>query len=227
MARIEIPSEYQRNSPNVVALGVENTGQAIIDRGNEMLGWPDLSGRDMLDVGCGVRFTQTILNRDLPVGSYTGVDVDEPLIGYLTSHVRDDRFSFHHWPVYNAMYNTAGEPLTVTTRLPLAQDRTFDVIWMYSVITHTYPRDAGCLFRILRRHVRRGGGLLFSAFVDDGVDGFEDRVTDRPLLNAYYAGKLLRRLVSKAGWRVESLYDGWADSVTQNLFLCRPKSWFW
>ena len=71
MTHIEIPSQFQRNSPNVLALGVENTGSTLINRGNELLGCSDLSGKDVLDIGCGSRFTQTIINRDLPIKSYT------------------------------------------------------------------------------------------------------------------------------------------------------------
>lgn len=223
-ARLEIPTELQRNSPNVLAIGVEETGAAILDRGNRLLGWSDLAGRDVLDVGCGVRFTQTILNRALPVGSYTGVDVDAPLISYLTEHVDDRRFAFRHWNVSNAMYNPKGEPLETRPRLPVPRRARYDVIWMYSVITHTAPRDAEALFALARRHVKRGGGMLFSAFVDEAVETFEDRVPERPLLNAYYGEAYLRRLVSRAAWRVDARYDGWQDGVTQNLFVCRPVS---
>jgi len=226
MTHIEIPSQFQRNSPNVLALGVENTGSTLINRGNELLGCSDLSGKDVLDIGCGSRFTQTIINRDLPIKSYTGIDINELLISYLINNVRDSRFSFHYWHIYNAMYNTTGQKLTKRTRLPLPQDKKFDVIWMYSVITHTYPSDTECLLHILRRYIKKGGGLLFSAFIDDNIDTFEDRIKDQPLLKAYYNERFLKQIISKTGWQVKSLYDKWADAVTQNLFLCRPKYHF-
>src|ERR1700742_1945312 len=120
------------------------------------------------------------------------------------------------------MYNTKGKRLTKKTRLPFTDDRTFDVIWMYSVITHTYPQDAGLLFYVLRRYVRPDGGLLFSAFIDNNIETFEDRVKDQPLLNAYYNESYLKQIIAKNGWRVESRYDKWTDGVSQNLFLCRP-----
>ena len=44
----------------------------------ERLGLRDLSESDVLDVGCRVRFTQAIINRDIPILSYTGVDVHRP-----------------------------------------------------------------------------------------------------------------------------------------------------
>jgi SAM-dependent methyltransferase len=222
MTHIEIPSQFQRNSPNVLTLGVENTGSALINCGNELLGCSDLSGKDVLDVGCGSRFTQTIINRNLPIKSYTGVDINEPLISYLINNVQDSRFSFHYWHIYNAMYNRTGQRLTRRTVLPLSQDKKFDVIWMYSVITHTYPQDTESLFYILGRHIKKGGGLLFSAFLDNRIETFEDRVKDQPLLNAFYNEEYLRRIISRAGWRVESLYDKWPEAVMQNLFLCRP-----
>jgi SAM-dependent methyltransferase len=227
MTHIEIPSQFQRNSPNVLALGVENTGSTIINCGNELLGCSDLSGKDVLDIGCGSRFTQTIINRDLPIKSYTGIDLNEPLINYLNNNVQDSRFSFYYWHIYNAMYNTTGQTLTKRVRLPLPQDKRFDVIWMYSVITHTYPADTECLLYILRRYIKKSGGLLFSAFLDNKIDTFEDRIKDQPLLNAYYNERFLRQIISKTGWQVESLYDKWAYAVMQNLFLCRPKYRFW
>jgi SAM-dependent methyltransferase len=227
VTRLDIPSEFQRNSPSVLALGVEHTGSMLIDRGNALLGWRDLSGKDLLDIGCGVRFTQTLINRDMPIGSYTGVDVDAPLIAYLTDHVKDNRFAFHHWDIHNAMYHTAGEKLTAATRLPFARARKFDIVWLYSVITHSYPQDTGFLLRILRRHIKKGGALVFSAFIDDTIDTFDDRIKDQPLLNAFYNEKFLRRIVSQAGWRVDVRFDEWPDVVMQNLFVCRPAFRWW
>src|ERR1041385_4400072 len=126
MTRISIPSQFQRNSPNVLALGVENTGSRLISCGNELLGCSDLSGKDVLDIGCGSRFTQTIINRDLLIKSYTGIDIDQPLISYLSNNVHDWRFSYHYWHIYNAMYNTSGHKLTKRLSLPIARDRRFD-----------------------------------------------------------------------------------------------------
>jgi 2-polyprenyl-3-methyl-5-hydroxy-6-metoxy-1,4-benzoquinol methylase len=227
MTHIEIPAQFNRNSSNVLALGVENTGLTIINCGNELLGCSDLSSMDVLDIGCGGRFTQTIINRDLLIKSYTGIDIYEPLIRYLIDNVQDSRFSFHYWHIYNEMYNATGKKLTQRTRLPLSQDKKFDVIWMYSVITHTYPWETECLFYILRRYIKKDGGLLFSAFIDNDIDTFEDRIKAQPLANACYKEKFLRQIISKRGWQVESVYDKTPDTVMQNLFLCRPKYHFW
>lgn len=227
MSHIDIPSQFTRNSPNVLALGVENTGSTIINCGNQLMGYSDLSGKDVLDIGCGVRFTQTIINHDLPIKSYTGIDINEPLIRYLISNVQDSRFSYHYWNIYNEMYNTTGQKLSKQSVLPLLTDKKFDVIWMYSVITHNYPQDTEYLLYILRRYIKKDGGLLFSAFLDNDIDTFEDRLKDQPLLNAYYNEKFLRQIISKTGWQVKSLYNKRPDTVMQNLFLCKPKYNFW
>jgi SAM-dependent methyltransferase len=227
MTHIEIPNQFNRNSPNVLALGVENTGSSLINCGNELLECSDLSNKDVLDIGCGTRFTQTIINRELPIKSYTGIDVDESLINYLINNVEDSRFSFYYWHVYNEMYNTTGQRLTKRTRLPLPRNKKFDAIWMYSVITHNYPPDTECLLSILRRYIKKDGGLLFSAFLDNNIDTFEDRLKHQPLSVAYYNEGFLRQIISKTGWQVQSIYDKRPDTVIQNIFFCRPKHHFW
>lgn len=227
MAYIEIPDQLNRNSPNVLALGVETTGSTLIDCGNELLECSDLSNKDVLDVGCGTRFTQTIINRNLPIKSYTGIDVDQQLIDYLANNVQDSRFSFYHWNVYNELYNTAGQRLTKRNKLPLPQHKKFDVIWMYSVITHNYPPDTECLLSILRGYIKKDGGLLFSAFLDNTIDTFEGRLKHQPLSAAYYNQAFLRQIISKTGWHVQSLYDKRPDTVIQNIFFCKPKHRFW
>src|SRR4051812_38480949 len=100
-----IPEELHRNHPEVHKAGPENTGSILINLVVERLGLKDLSESDVLDVGCGVRITQAIIKRDIPIKSYTGVDVHCPLIEYLQREVDDPRFSFSHWNARNAMYN--------------------------------------------------------------------------------------------------------------------------
>ncbi len=60
------------------------------------MGRPDLGGRDLLDVGCGVRFTQTLINRSLAFRSYAGIEVSLPIVQWLKENVesRDERFRF-------------------------------------------------------------------------------------------------------------------------------------
>ena len=215
-----VPDELHRNHPKVHARGPEHTGSVLMELVVERLGLKDLSDVDVLDVGCGVRFTQALINRDIPIKSYTGVDVYRPLIDYLRREVDDPRFSFAHWDAHNAMYNATGTKLTSESSLPVAG--TFDVIWLFSVFTHLEPADAAAMLTILRRHVRPGGHLFFSAFLDDAVDSFEDRIPEHPLENAYYSERSLRALIVAKGWSVASLHPKSPEQFIQHYFICGP-----
>jgi 2-polyprenyl-3-methyl-5-hydroxy-6-metoxy-1,4-benzoquinol methylase len=181
---INVPKELQRNDPKILADGVEHTGETLLTSLARRLGRRDLGGLDLLDVGCGVRFTQTLINRSLPFNSYTGIDVYLPVVEWLKENVesKDHRFHFFHWNVHNAMYNKEAPPMSACETLPVKGS--YDVITGYSLFTHLAPEDASLMLRLMRKAVRPDGFLFFSAFCDESLDTFEDRVPGRPLLNA-------------------------------------------
>jgi hypothetical protein len=80
LTSLEVPQVLHRNAPDVAALGYEHTGQTLINLATRSVGLQDLSDTDVLDVGCGVRFTQAIVNRRIPIKSYTGIEVYRPLV---------------------------------------------------------------------------------------------------------------------------------------------------
>jgi SAM-dependent methyltransferase len=216
-----IPDELHRNAPDVHASGPENTGSILMQLVAECLGLVDLSESDVLDVGCGVRFTQAITNREIPIKSYTGVDVHPPLIAYLQENVDDPRFSFAHWDVQNARYNPTGAKLAPDSLLPV--EGTFDIIWLFSVFTHLEPSDAGALLAILRRYVRPGGALFFSAFLDlDDAGSFEDRIPERPLAYACYSDRYLRELVVENGWSLAAVHPPSREHFIRHYLICHP-----
>ncbi len=217
---LTIPDELHRNAPDVLAIGPEHTGAVLMNLVVERLGLKDLGESDVLDIGCGVRFTQSIINRDIPIKSYTGVDVHRPLIEYLQREVDDPRFSFAYWDVENARYNPTGVKLTPESPLPV--EGTFDIIWLFSVFTHLYPSDADALLAILRRHIRPGGALFFSAFLDDTIGSFEDRMPDHPASHPCYSERYLRELVVANGWRVSSVHPPSREHFIQHYFVCYP-----
>lgn len=217
---LTIPNELHRNHSDVHASGPENTGSILIDLVVKCLGLRDLSDSDVLDVGCGVRFTQAIINRDIPIKSYTGVDVHRSLIEYLQREVDDPRFSFSYWDAQNAKYNPQGVRITRESRLPV--DGLFDIIWLFSVFTHLDPSDADALLAILRRHVRPGGALFFSAFLDDTIESFEDRLPEYPLSWPCYSERYLRQLVVANGWRVSSVNPPSRKHFIQHYLICHP-----
>lgn len=199
---LHVPERFNRNSPNVTALmPPEESGLWLLERMRTALGLASYEGVHLLDFGCGVRFAQTILNRDVRIAGYTGVDNDRALIEFLRAEVRDPRFELAFLDARHPLYNPGGRPLTADVALPVAR-RDHDVASMFSVITHQYPLDAAWIFSALRRHVRAGGLLYFTCFLDDGIDAFEDRSAARNGGWCSYNPRFLRRLVEACGWEV-------------------------
>jgi SAM-dependent methyltransferase len=218
---ISVPELLQRNSPNVRAAGIEHSGETLLRHLARRLGRPDLGGLDLLDIGCGVRFTQTLINRSLPFKSYTGIEVCSSRVQWLQQNVenKDERFSFIHWNVHNAMYNKKA-PQTMSACEHLPTTGTYDIIMGFSLFTHLAPEDAAHLLRLTRKVLRPGGYLFFSAFCDESVHTFEDRVPEKSVLNAYYQTSYLKTLIEDAGWQVVS-YEEPAPFIMSS-FLCRP-----
>src|SRR5262249_34725953 len=167
-------------------------------------GIADLAGLDVLDFGCGTRFADTIMNRGVPLKTYVGIDVCEPMIDFLSRHASDPRLSFFHLDARNPIYNKDEVPLTSATVLPIG-DRTFDVLCMFSVITHQLPDDARSIFSILRRHARPGGWLFFSASLEEGDFGYREHTPERPVELSIYTPTLMKTLVESTGWRIVSV----------------------
>jgi SAM-dependent methyltransferase len=227
LSHLTIPEYLHRNATDVVAEGYQHTGRILIDLATRRCGLENLDSTDVLDVGCGVRFTLTIINQRVAIKSYTGIDVDIEVISFLNEKVAafDNRFRFGHLDAHNQMYNPSGDDLSRIGRLPV--DKSFDVVWAFSLFTHLAPHDSHAMLHILRKYIRQDGKLFFSAFIDDdldgnGMSGFVDRVAGSPLLEACYGRKYMESLIENAGWRVVSFYDKDPSRSIMHSFLCSP-----
>lgn len=219
-----VPSEFLRNAPDVIAMGPPaDVALSLLDYLSRRLGLPSLAGKDVLDFGCGTRFADAIMNRDVALRSYTGIDVNAAMVRFLTNNADDPRLEFHLLQARNPMYNPYGDPMTAASTLPVG-GRTFDVICMFSVITHQLPEDACAIFAVLRRHVRRGGKLFFSAFIEAGMtEDYCEGTPETPTLHSYYSDRYMRQLLAETGWRVESFaLAGPEDLPIVDSFACVP-----
>jgi SAM-dependent methyltransferase len=143
------------------------------------LGREDLSGVDLLDVGCGTKLAETLLNNSMAIGSYVGIDVSADLIDWLQANVSDPRFEFHRLDAHNARYNPEGTDLATFKLLPVGERR-FDMICLFSVFTHLAPHDYVAMLRLLRRHAKPDARLLFSLYLRDSAGEAQfQRVFDR------------------------------------------------
>lgn len=219
--RLVVPEQFNRNSPTVTSIMTpEESGSWLLERLQARLSLPDLSQIHLLDFGCGVRFTQALINRRIPIASYTGVDCFPEMIHFLRSSVPDRRFQYHVFDVHNRMYNLNGQALTASTQLPVPR-RDYDVITLFSVITHQYPDDSRALFTILRRHVARDGHLFFTCFLDPALDTFEDRSPERNAGRCFYGQRYLTDLVEACGWSVVDISPA-EPPLIGDSFLIRP-----
>jgi hypothetical protein len=135
------------------------------------LGLSDLGRTELLDFGCGVKFTQALINHSLPIKKYVGIDVDREMIDFLRANVHDPRFEYFHIDAGNDMYNPGGKVLSEQTELPI-EGRSFDVICLFSVFTHLAPQDYRTILKLMRRHVKPDDGRLFyTLFIDERTDG--------------------------------------------------------
>jgi SAM-dependent methyltransferase len=227
--QLNVPGLFNKNAPDVQALGSPTeTGTMLLEYMCERLAIPSLRKLDVLDFGCGYRFAEAIVNNRLPVHSYVGIDVDREMIAWLKENVHDPRLSFFHWDACNPTYNPGGFPLTTAVELP-ARNRTYDLICMFSVITHQLPEDAGAIFQLLRRYIRPRGRMFFSANIQDFSDDYCE-MGPTPTAHSAYSSHALQQLLERSGWRVLSRAGKNARDARgrpmpiQDSLLCSPTS---
>ena len=197
----------------------EESGQLLLELMRQRLGLASYDDVALLDFGCGVRFTQAIVNCGLRLGRYVGVDVHAEMICWLQKNVRDPRFAYHAVSFRNPAYAPDAPPIDEASVLPLEDER-FDVACMFSVITHQDPVDAEAIFRLLWRYVKPTGSLYFTAFVDDANSRFQDRSEGGRGLRCYFNPGYLRELAARSGWVVEAAWPA-ESPVVQGAFACR------
>lgn len=216
-----VPSEFHRNSITVTSLmSPEQSGVWLLEWMRILIGFDSYADKKVLDFGCGVRFTQAILNTDFPIARYFGIDVYPRMIEFLQNNVSDGRFAYYCLDAYHPIFNPSGKVLTQDTALPIAE-QDFDVACMFSVITHQYPRDSRIIFSMLRRQVSHHGRLFFTCFLDNSIDTFEDRSKERNAGKVFYNPGFLLQLVESCGWRQVGMAPAVGPIVGQS-FVYRP-----
>ena len=210
---------FNFNNSGVAKYPPEVTGHFLLNSLCRRIDWGSLNGRRLLDFGCGVRFARTLVNLAINIDLYAGIDANREAISWLQSEIRDPRFRFEHLDMLNLKYQPNGSSSVdegALQRLALAD---FDAACMFSVITHQRPKDSGLIFSMLYRCVKPGGGLYFTAFIDETVHDYVERDPSQACQLSTYHPDFLIDLVGKSGWGVERTY---LPSPFQHAaFVCR------
>ena len=241
--RLVVPQHLQRSHPVLrKERRVDDTARSLLAELANTAGRPDLSGQVLVDVGCGVKFTRAIVNHDLSIGRYVGLDVDAEVIDFLQREVQDRRFSFHRINIHNERYNPTGKVLDDTSSLPI-DDVSSDLVTGYSLFTHLAPDDFFHMARMMREHALPRTRLVITLYLDatsrDGY-GFVDRFSasvgksmlgmskgghvdvfeDDPLRVALYDERYARELLGRAGWRIDEIRD--PTPIAQHTIVASP-----
>jgi SAM-dependent methyltransferase len=124
----------------------------------------------VLDVGCGQGRLPIGILRVIGDLNYTGVDVDKKSIEWCRRYIERDHssFKFEHLNVYNERYNKHGMQLNV--RFLFAMDpRSVDIIYLFSVFSHTTAEDMCVYLKEFLRILDDRGQLFFTTFVEEDV----------------------------------------------------------
>lgn len=220
---LKIPAELNRNAKSVQDMGEPaDTGAMLIDYMCARIGIDDLAGLDVLDLGCGVRFSESILNRDTPIGTYTGIEVKKKIVDFLIEHVRDPRLSYFHADLKNLCYNPRGTADYADLSEVLNHKR-YDIACMFSVITHQQPDEASATFQFLNRHIKPDGHMFFSAFLHEDGPEHKELNPAKPGIKSSFSSGYMEKMLAGSGWSIVSRADPVPNDVPiMWSYLCRP-----
>jgi cyclopropane fatty-acyl-phospholipid synthase-like methyltransferase len=128
------------------------------------------SSARVLDIGCGQGRLPIGLLRVLGDVNYTGLDIHRDSIEWCRRHIESHHPScrFFHLDVYNERYNAEGVRLKEGFRFDL-QDESADIIYLYSVFSHTTEQDMKTYLQEFSRILSGDGGIFFTTFVEEDV----------------------------------------------------------
>lgn len=200
LQKIVVPPGLVRNHPSQTAimepdaaaeylLGLveERTGKLIRDS-------------NILDIGCGTRFASGIVNREIEIGGYHGIDVEGMLIEWLNKTIDDPRLKFFHWPVHNPVYQPTGTEMKAMDGFPVTEN--YDIITFFSVFTHLDPDDARTMLQFTRKALKDDGCAFLTVFVSDSESDYEEGNPARPGLVSRYNKAFFEKIIDEAGLNI-------------------------
>ena len=161
-------------------------------------------GLRILDFGCGQgRLANGLIINKTSNINYHGIDTHSNSIAWCKKHIKSKKnaFLFTHLPAKNARYNPNA---TALQTLP-AKSNSIDCVFLNSVFSHMLPPDIEFYLNEFHRVLKpNGGGIYFTAFIDEQVPS----VTENP--DDYYGKKstgALHRVVYNKDFLFKLLSD--------------------
>lgn len=133
--------------------------------------FPNTKNINVVEVGCCLgRDAIPLLKKQ--VRSYVGVDLQKAPIEWATKNITksNPNFKFEWWDVANPQHNPNGKKHLHEYKIPVG-DKSTDLIFLFSVFTHMYPKDVRYFFEEFRRILRNKNGRVVASFflVNDDI----------------------------------------------------------
>lgn len=216
---LHVPRKFRRGQLGHDEAMSVNSGLQLLDLIGQR---KPVEGAKMLDMGCGVKVAQALYERGSPQKLYVGLDVYKPMIRYMRNALSGNaKYRFKAVDFHNEKYNKDGVRMDEVDDFPVRR-RDFDILTMFSVITHMVPDDARDVLKKLRAHAADDAVLIFSTFVStEQEEDFVDLVPEKPLFKASYRKDFLETIIGECGWRIEEFHPIIKRVIT-NHYVCRP-----
>lgn len=148
-------------------LSLDTVAQAIVQKNlcrpkvyNCLKQITNLQNKKILDWGCGSGYFIYDSGGEIDIKKYTGVDVDLRCVKRLKGTWKDA--TAIHYNKYNQQYNSQGEQ---NPEWCLQETDKFDVIFSYSIFTHTSFEEFEYVFNRHKKHLDKNG-IIVHTFVD-------------------------------------------------------------
>jgi SAM-dependent methyltransferase len=184
----------------------------------------------VLDIGCGLGRLPIGIIRIVGETGYTGIDVDGISIDWCKKNIGryHPSFKFHHLSVYNERYNKKGTKIDRDFRFDFA-DSSMDIIYLFSVFSHTTEEDMRIYLREFKRILHDDGFIFFTTFVEENVaditfnPGNYSIKCSGPLHIVRYNKDYIFSIIRESGFKVVNFTQSAEVDGQSGIYLCKEK----
>lgn len=182
----------------------------------------------VLDVGCGQGRLPIGLSRLVKNIDYTGIDLDKWSVGWCKRYIEKKYpyLKFKHLNLYNERYNKTGIKIDDNFMFEVA-DNSIDIIYLYSVFSHTTEQDMLVYLHEFSRILDKDGKIFFTTFVEKNVPDYSANPDEYwksysgPLHVVRYDKDYLFAVLEECGFIVKEFDHGVETSGQSAIYLGR------